>query len=99
MNPRPTAIFALSYTILLGVIKAVQDSGIRIPEDISVISFDENISLDYMTPPMIRVSQPVEEMGKLASKLLFSSIEKKTLKTNNMELVTNLKGGQSVRHL
>ena len=99
MTPRPTAIFALSYTILLGVIKAVQDSGIRIPEDISVISFDENISLDYMTPPMIRVSQPVEEMGKLASKLLFSSIENKTRKTHKLELVTTLKAGQSVRPL
>ncbi|MBR0499987.1 MAG: LacI family DNA-binding transcriptional regulator [Bacteroidales bacterium] len=99
MNPRPTAIFALSYTILLGVIKAVQDSGLHIPDDISVISFDENISLDYMTPPITRVSQPVEEMGKLASKLLFSSIENNTRKTNKLELVTTIKAGQSIRHI
>lgn len=99
LNPRPTAFFALSYTILLGVIKALQDSGLHIPEDVSVISFDENISLDYMTPPITRVVQPVEEMGKLASKLLFSSIENKTRKTNKLELVTTIKVGQSIRHI
>lgn len=99
INPRPTAIFALSYTILLGVIRAMQDSSLRIPDDISVISFDENLSLDYMTPPMTRVSQPVEEMGKLASKLLFSSIESKTRKNTRLELVTEIKVRESVRSI
>lgn len=97
LNPAPTAIFALSYTILLGVIKALQDSNLSIPEDMSVISFDENLCLDYMTPPMTRVSQPVEEMGKLACKLLFGSIESKTRKSSKLELVTQLKVGKSVK--
>ncbi len=52
-----------------------------------------------MTPPITRVSQPVEEMGKLASKLLFSSIENNTRKTNKLELVTTIKAGQSIRHI
>ena len=77
----------------------MQDSSLRIPDDISVISFDENLSLDYMTPPMTRVSQPVEEMGKLASKLLFSSIESKTRKNTRLELVTEIKVRESVRSI
>lgn len=99
MNPRPTAIFALSYTILLGVIKAMQEANLRIPDDMSVVSFDDNLGLDYMTPPMTRVSQPVEEMGKLASKILFNNIESTTRKTTKMELITEVKVRQSVRQL
>lgn len=73
-NPRPTAIFALSNTILLGAIKAIREAGLSIPEDISVISFDNNKYLDYMVPPIHRISQPVEDMAKLASRILFEKI-------------------------
>lgn len=73
-TPCPTAIFALSNTILLGAIKAIREAGLRIPEDISIISFDNNKYLDYMVPPIHRVSQPVEDMAKLASRILFEKI-------------------------
>ncbi|MCI1639664.1 MAG: LacI family transcriptional regulator [Bacteroidales bacterium] len=71
---RPSAIFALSYTILLGVIKAIKEASLVIPDDISIISFDDNISLDYMTPSISRVGQPTEEMGQLAAKMLFNKL-------------------------
>lgn len=70
----PTAIFALSNTILLGAIKAIREAGMIIPDDISIISFDNNKYLDYMVPPIHRVSQPVEDMAKLASRILFEKI-------------------------
>lgn len=73
-NSRPTAIFALSNTILLGAIKAISESKLKIPEDISVISFDNNIFLDYINPPISRVSQPVQEIGSLALKLVVQQI-------------------------
>ena len=73
-TPCPTAIFALSNTILLGAIKAIREAGLRIPEDISIISFDNNKYLDYMVPPIHRVSQPVEDMAKLACRILFERI-------------------------
>lgn len=87
---RPTAIFALSYTITLGVMKAVRDSGLAIGKDISVISFDDNISLDYMLPPITRVSQATEEMGRLAARILISRIEGGADKTPQLELNTEL---------
>lgn len=73
-NNRPTAIFALSNMILLGVMKAVNEAGLSIPDDISVVSFDNNTYLDYVTPVMTRVSQPVEDMAVLASKILYDHI-------------------------
>jgi len=89
-EPRPTAILALSYTLLLGVIKAVRDSELSIPDDISIIAFDDNISMDYMTTPITRISQPVEEMGKLATKILLDSIESKKRSITKLELTTNM---------
>ncbi len=70
----PTAIFTLSNTILLGTIRAIRESGLRIPHDISVISFDNNTYLDYLDPAVTRVSQPIDEIGTLAVKILTESI-------------------------
>lgn len=96
MSPRPTAIFALSFTILLGVLKAIHDAAIRIPEDISIISFDNHVSLDFMIPPMTRVCQPVEEMGRLATKLLFNQIENQSEAITQMELSTTIVSKSSI---
>lgn len=93
---RPTAIFALSFTILLGALKAIRDTSFRIPEDISLVSFDNHVSLDYMIPPMTRVSQPVEEMGRLASKLLFDYIDGKSDSVTQLELATTIISKSSI---
>ena len=67
---RPTAIFALSNLILLGVVKAVHESGLRIPDDISVVSFDDNMLFNYLDPAITCIGQPTDEIGTLAVKLL-----------------------------
>ena len=72
---RPTAIFALSNTIMLGALKAIREAGLRIPEDVALISFDNNLYMDYMTPSITRISQPVEDMAKLAVKILLDKIK------------------------
>lgn len=98
-KPRPTAIFALSNTIGLGAIKAIREAGLKIPDDISIISFDNNIYMDYLTPPVSRVSQPVEEMAKLATKLLFESIESKKYTNIQLELSPELISRDSIRFI
>ena len=89
-SKRPTAIFPLCYTILLGVIKAIKEASLKIPDDISIVSFDDNISLDYMTPSITRVSQPTEEMGQLAAKMLFNKLEDKSGLVSHIELSTEM---------
>ena len=74
-SARPTAIFAMSNTILLGTIKAIKESELRIPDDISVVSFDNYTYLDYLDPAITRVSQRISEMGALAVKILLQRIE------------------------
>lgn len=87
---RPTAIFALSNTIALGAMKAIRESGLNIPTDISLISFDDSIYMDYMTPAISRIGQATEEMGKLSFKLLLESIRNKTRCVTQIELAPSL---------
>ena len=83
---RPTAIFALSNTILLGAVKAIRESGLRIPEDISVVSFDDNPYLDFLVPAITRIGQPVEEIGKTAVRLLLESIREEVRCRTQLQL-------------
>ncbi len=83
---RPTAIFALSNTIGLGAIRAIREAGLRIPEDISIVSFDNNVYLDYLIPAVTRIGQRVEEMGRMAVKLLLESIREQRKLGSQIEL-------------
>ncbi len=84
-NP-PTAIFALSNTILLGALRALRESPFSVPEDVSLVSFDDNMYMDYLTPPIARVSQPVENMAKLAVKILCDMLAQPDERTANSQI-------------
>ena len=99
MSPRPTAIFSLSNNIGLGVIKAIREEGLSIPEDISFISYDNNVYMDYLVPPVTRISQPVEDMARHAAKLLIESIAMKKPLTTQTELAPDLIIRESVKNL
>lgn len=71
---RPTALLALSDTILLGVLRALKEEDIRIPEDISVVSIDNSAYLDFLEVPITSVAQPVTQIAQLAIKLLLDLI-------------------------
>lgn len=73
---RPDAIFAFSTTILLGAIKAIRELGLRIPEDVALISFDNNRFLDYLDPAVTRVEQPVNVVGKIVTDYIISVLER-----------------------
>ncbi|MDO5977517.1 LacI family DNA-binding transcriptional regulator [Flavivirga spongiicola] len=78
---RPTAIFTLSNTIAMGCLKALKEENIRIPQDISLITFDDHLYLDYLATPITSVAQPVEIICKLAMKNLMSALSNKEEKT------------------
>ncbi len=71
----PTAVFALSNNIMLGALKAIRESGLSVPDDISLVSFDDNLYMDYLTPSITRISQPVENMAKLSVKILLDHLD------------------------
>lgn len=71
----PDGIFAFSTTILLGALKAIRELGLRIPDDVALMSFDNNRFLDYLDPSITRVEQPVQMVGKLATDTIVRMIE------------------------
>ena len=72
---RPTAIFAGSDLMAYGVMSAAQECGLRIPEDITLVGFDDNPSSAHMQPALTTVKQPFSDMGQRAIQLLLHLIE------------------------
>lgn len=71
----PTAAFCFSDQMALGVLAACRDLAIRVPEDFSIVGFDDLESSRYLTPPLTTISQPMREIGVRAVHLLLAIIE------------------------
>lgn len=74
-RPLPTAVFAASDVMALGAKKAIEDAGLRIPEDISLIGFDDIPKVAWATPKLTTISQPRYQMGWESARLLIDRIE------------------------
>jgi len=96
---KPTAIFAMSNTIALGCMKALKEKNCRIPEDISLIAFDDHPYLDYLSTPLTCVAQPVDDICKIAVRLLFSRIHQEEIKSGQVLLQPSIKFRESVKKL
>jgi len=97
---RPTAIFAISNLISLGALRAINEEKMNVPENISLISFDDQPYSDYLQTPMTTVSQQNEEMGIVATKLLFDLIKTKDRsKPKSLLLPTKLIIRKSVKDI
>ena len=72
---RPTAIFAGSDYMAYGVFSAAEQRGLRVPEDIAVVGFDDNPTSAHMEPALTTVRQPFYEMGRRASNILLALVD------------------------
>ena len=93
---RPTAIFSLSNNITLGVIKALRESGIKIPDDVSLVSFDSFQHMEFVDPPITRIAQPVGDMAMLATKILFRSIVHEVNTVSQLKVASTFVSGNSI---
>jgi len=74
-TPVPTAVFCFSDQMALGALAACRDRGIRVPEALSIVGFDDLASSRYLTPPLTTIRQPMREIGERAVNLLLAIIE------------------------
>lgn len=72
---RPTAIFAANDLMAMGVLLAIRELGLRCPEDVSLVGFDNLDATDVLQPPLTTVQQPVQQLGTTAAELLLQRIE------------------------
>jgi LacI family transcriptional regulator len=74
-HPDVTAIVAANDMIALGCLTAIEEHGLRCPEDVSVIGVNDSQFLDHTNPPLSTVSIPKYEMGRSAAQLLLSQLQ------------------------
>jgi LacI family transcriptional regulator len=86
----PTAIFAGSDQQALGVYEAARQRGQRIPQDLSVVGFDDLPAARWVSPPLTTVRQPLADMGRVAAEMLGDLIEGVPLRSQRVELATEL---------
>jgi len=70
-----TALFAYNDISAMGSIRAFQEAGLRVPDDLSVVGFDDIQSAAYINPPLTTVRQPLQKMGEIAARTMIDRIE------------------------
>jgi LacI family transcriptional regulator len=86
----PTAIFASNDVMAMGVMDAVHNRGLRIPGDISIVGFDNIPQSAAVFPPLTTVEQPLEDMGREATRMLLTILKKHAENVERIELPTEL---------
>ncbi len=86
LTDRPSAIFCFSDEIAMGCLAALKNSGLKVPEDISVMGFDDIRFARFFDPPLTTIAQPVEEIGKHCISLLHEKLTDKDAKPEDVIL-------------
>jgi LacI family transcriptional regulator len=86
----PSAIFASNDVMAMAAMDAVRDHGLRVPEDISILGFDDIPQAALVRPALTTVRQPLEEMGRVATQMLLDIIQGSGVRSARVELPTEL---------
>jgi LacI family transcriptional regulator len=70
-----TALFGYNDISAIGAMRAIQDAGLRVPEDVSVVGFDDIASATFCIPSLTTVRQPLKRMGQIAARTLLGRID------------------------
>jgi LacI family transcriptional regulator len=86
----PTAIFAANDQSALGAIEAAREAGRRVPDDLSVVGFDNIPEAVYFNPALTTVDQSIDKMGYVATEMLIDLIQGKPLESDLYKMPTQL---------
>ncbi len=99
MDDKPTAIVTASDNLAIGVMKAFQENHIKIPDDISIIGFDNINIANIVTPPLTTINQDKEKIAFNAAKCLIQQIDNKIKKYDKIKLEGQLIERETVKTL
>lgn len=89
-GPRPTAVFAGNDTVALGALAALHEHDLRVPDDISVVGYDDIPLAAYAVPPLTTVHTPALEQGRLAGEMLINLIRGEAPAERQVRLLSEL---------
>lgn len=98
-NPDITAIYALSDSIAIGAMRAIDDSGKKIPDDISLIGFDGLDMARYTIPRLATIQQNASELAKRSVEDLLVRIHYSSIQAKNEMIPFNVIAGESVKNI
>jgi LacI family repressor for deo operon, udp, cdd, tsx, nupC, and nupG len=87
---RPTGVLVMSDAMAIGVMRAARELGLRIPEDVSIVGFDDIDISQHTNPPLTTVHQPIRQKGESAVRLLLSVVQRRDLRPEQIRLETRL---------
>jgi len=90
LDEPPTAVFAFNDMIAIGLIQAARARGLQLPQDLSIVGFDDTIEASIITPALTTVRQPLAEMGRIGVALLARLLAHQTVEALHIELKTQL---------
>jgi LacI family transcriptional regulator len=90
LDEPPTAVFAFNDMLAIGTMQAAQARGISVPEQLSVVGFDDTFEASIVTPLLTTVRQPLAEMGRMAVNLLVRLLGGHEIEALHVELATKL---------
>ncbi|MFF2484171.1 catabolite control protein A [Paenibacillus sp. NPDC058071] len=86
LDERPTAVFSATDEMAIGAIHAIQDSGLKVPEDFSVISVDNSRMASMVRPQLTTVAQPMYDIGAVSMRLLTKLMKKESVDHSKVTL-------------
>lgn len=92
----PTAIFACNDLMAIGALRAAQELGLAVPNDVSIVGFDDVAQASYTAPALTTVAQPTERIGAIATELLLRRIDDPTATPDQRYVDTELVVRESV---
>ncbi|TRX48575.1 LacI family transcriptional regulator [Fulvivirga sp. M361] len=90
LNSPPDGIFALNDRSAIQIMYYIKQEGLKIPQDIAIVGFNNNELSQYFDPPLSSVESPAEELGQSAAELLFKHIENENLPPSSKVIKSNL---------
>lgn len=90
LSSPPTAVFVAGDQMAIGAIEAVHEHGLRVPEDISVIGYDDIEMIKYITPKLTTIRQDTDEIGEAAAELLIEQMTAKERRTERRVIPVRL---------
>ncbi len=95
LDLRPTAVFAGSDVVAVGALEAVRDAGLRVPDDVAILGFDDVPMASDVTPPLTTVHLPALQLGQTAAQMLLQLLAGKEVARRTILLDTHLVMRQS----
>ncbi len=89
-SPRPTVVYAASYAVGLASLATFRAQGLRVPEDIAFVTFDDIPGAAFMDPPLTLVRNPAEDLGRVAAELVFERLADPKRPTQEIKLQPSL---------